>query len=250
MIAGERNLGLLGARNFRDLGGYVAAGGARTRWGRVFRSDALLLEAPDFVTFARLGVRAIYDLRSDTERELTPNRLPPGGHAVELLPCSVKHPRPPTIDAMLADGETVPGRHLSAPAGTIGRHLGAHSHRPGGRIPSAGGLSLRRGQRPDRDRRRPPAVRPRRGRGGHPRRLRADVAIPHARSDGCGYRPAARRAGRYPRSRRRHLRTPRWAMQGALAELGGRYGGIDGYLVGPAGMDASVPDVLCALLLA
>ena len=40
------------------------------------------------------------------------------------------------------------------------------------------------------------------------------------------------------------LRTPRWAMQSALAEVGGRYGGISGYLAGPGGMDPSVPEVL------
>ena len=78
VIAGERNLGLLGARNFRDLGGYPAAGGARTRWGRVFRSDALLLEESDLETFAGLGVRAIYDLRSDAEtRASPPTACPP-----------------------------------------------------------------------------------------------------------------------------------------------------------------------------
>lgn len=46
------------------------------------------------------------------------------------------------------------------------------------------------------------------------------------------------------------LRTPRWAMQGALVELERRYGGIDGYLTGPAGTDPSVPGALRALLLA
>jgi protein-tyrosine phosphatase len=46
------------------------------------------------------------------------------------------------------------------------------------------------------------------------------------------------------------LRTPRWAMQSALADISERYGGIDGYLEGPGGMDPSVPEVLRALLLA
>jgi hypothetical protein len=38
-------------------------------------------------------------------------------------------------------------------------------------------------------------------------------------------------------------------MEGALAELNGRYGGIEGYLLGPAEMDPSVPETLRALLL-
>jgi protein-tyrosine phosphatase len=45
------------------------------------------------------------------------------------------------------------------------------------------------------------------------------------------------------------LRTPRWAMEGALAQLNRRYGGIEGYLVGPAGVDPSVPALLRSLLL-
>jgi protein-tyrosine phosphatase len=45
------------------------------------------------------------------------------------------------------------------------------------------------------------------------------------------------------------LRTPRWAMEDALAELNRRYGGIEGYLTGPAEVDPSVPETLRDLLL-
>ena len=45
------------------------------------------------------------------------------------------------------------------------------------------------------------------------------------------------------------LRTPRWAMQSALAELRQRYGGVEGYLTGPAQVDPSVPERLRQLLL-
>ena len=37
----ERLIDLPGCVNFRDLGGYPAAGGRRVRWGVVFRSDSL-----------------------------------------------------------------------------------------------------------------------------------------------------------------------------------------------------------------
>jgi protein-tyrosine phosphatase len=77
VVASERRVPFEGVTNFRDLGGYPVAGGGRTRWGRVFRADALSgLNAVDLVTFERLGLRAVYDLRGDDERELRPNPVP------------------------------------------------------------------------------------------------------------------------------------------------------------------------------
>jgi protein-tyrosine phosphatase len=74
VVAAERRLPFEGVTNFRDLGGYPVAGGGRTRWGRVFRADALHhLTAGDLVAFERLGMRVVYDLRGDAERELHPN---------------------------------------------------------------------------------------------------------------------------------------------------------------------------------
>ena len=37
----DRLITLEGAVNFRDLGGYVADGGQRTRWRTLFRADGL-----------------------------------------------------------------------------------------------------------------------------------------------------------------------------------------------------------------
>jgi protein-tyrosine phosphatase len=45
------------------------------------------------------------------------------------------------------------------------------------------------------------------------------------------------------------LRTPRWAMESVLAEIRRRYGGVEPYLVGPAGIDPSVPERLRQSLL-
>jgi protein-tyrosine phosphatase len=74
---GERLLALEGATNFRDLGGYRTATGGRTRWGLVFRSDALhRLTAADLATVDRLGLRVVYDLRTDAERRHAPSALP------------------------------------------------------------------------------------------------------------------------------------------------------------------------------
>lgn len=54
--------------NFRDLGGYVAAGGRRVRWGRLYRSDSLhQLTDADLDTFRHLEIRTVIDLRTDVE---------------------------------------------------------------------------------------------------------------------------------------------------------------------------------------
>lgn len=61
-----------GVLNFRDLGGYVASDGRTTRWGRLFRSDALHdLSVEDLVLFRRLGIATVVDLRSADEVEHT-----------------------------------------------------------------------------------------------------------------------------------------------------------------------------------
>ena len=68
--APDRLIALEGAVNFRDLGGYDAGGGMRTRWRTLFRADGLgdLTEA-DFATMRGLGIRTVIDLRSAEELE-------------------------------------------------------------------------------------------------------------------------------------------------------------------------------------
>jgi protein-tyrosine phosphatase len=73
----ERRLALVGADNFRDLGGYPAAGGRRSRWRRLFRADSLSdLTPADLKQIAELGLRGIVDFGTEDERTLKPNRLP------------------------------------------------------------------------------------------------------------------------------------------------------------------------------
>jgi protein-tyrosine phosphatase len=66
----ERLITLEGAVNFRDLGGYPAGGGMRTRWRVLFRADGLgdLTEA-DLDVLRALGIRTVVDLRSGDELE-------------------------------------------------------------------------------------------------------------------------------------------------------------------------------------
>jgi protein-tyrosine phosphatase len=85
LTAGRRLLPLVGPRNFRDLGGYRTRDGRRTAWGKLYRSDSLALSDVDLGLFERLGIRTIWDFRTDTERKAFPNRLPAGQkRAVEL----------------------------------------------------------------------------------------------------------------------------------------------------------------------
>jgi protein tyrosine/serine phosphatase len=59
--------------NFRDFGGYAAAGGRRVRTGRLYRSGSLArADAQDASRLAALGIRIHADLRRPDEREAEP----------------------------------------------------------------------------------------------------------------------------------------------------------------------------------
>lgn len=69
MDSDARLVTLQGSFNFRDLGGYAGRDGRPTRWGRLFRADALHeLTTEDVSRLQALGLRTVVDLR--TEREL------------------------------------------------------------------------------------------------------------------------------------------------------------------------------------
>ena len=64
----ERILPLVGASNFRDLGGYPTMDGGFTRWGTLFRSDTLHeLTASDVEFLREIGLKTIIDLRMVAE---------------------------------------------------------------------------------------------------------------------------------------------------------------------------------------
>lgn len=67
-VTAPRDLGFESVRNFRELGGYLAADGRRVRWGRFYRSARLGGITPEEKQrFAQLGIRVVLDLRSDGE---------------------------------------------------------------------------------------------------------------------------------------------------------------------------------------
>jgi len=86
-----RRIDLRGTCNFRDLGGYVAEGGARVRRGVLFRSDHLSsLDRSALGAFRALGIRTVVDLRTAHERAGRPNRLPHDASArSEHVPISI-----------------------------------------------------------------------------------------------------------------------------------------------------------------
>jgi protein-tyrosine phosphatase len=70
--------------NLRDLGGWPTPDG-HVRHGLLFRSAEFSdLRGDDAAAFARLGIRTVYDLRTQAERAEQPNQLPPGTEYVVL----------------------------------------------------------------------------------------------------------------------------------------------------------------------
>ena len=70
----ERHIRLAGTRNLRDVGGYPAGVGRRTRWRTLLRTDALdQLPAESQATLLALGVRQVIDLRWSNEAESSPS---------------------------------------------------------------------------------------------------------------------------------------------------------------------------------
>jgi protein-tyrosine phosphatase len=71
--------------NLRDLGGWPTGEGGLVQRGLLFRSAELdKLADEDLRAFARLGIRTIYDLRTEAERGPQPDRLPDGVEHIVL----------------------------------------------------------------------------------------------------------------------------------------------------------------------
>jgi protein-tyrosine phosphatase len=86
--------------NFRDVGGYAAAGGRQVRWGRLYRSDSLgKLAGDDLARFTALGIRTVIDLRYPWEAD-SGGRVPASA-GVSYYNLSVEHR--PYDQAKLAD---------------------------------------------------------------------------------------------------------------------------------------------------
>ncbi len=102
-----RSLGLAGATNFRDLGGYPGHDGRPVRWRRLFRSDHLAsLTEADIERLRELEVRRAVDLRGVAERlpayrieGLQVHSLPIEPRIVSMLTAHVARGEPLSADS-------------------------------------------------------------------------------------------------------------------------------------------------------
>jgi protein-tyrosine phosphatase len=86
MTGFERRWTLDGVENFRDYGGYPAAGGRRVKTGRLFRSAHHgTASAADLERLDGLALSVLVDLRRTSERERMPSKRGPGFAAEVIL---------------------------------------------------------------------------------------------------------------------------------------------------------------------
>ncbi len=103
-VPGE-SLGIASIPNLRDLGGYATADGRVIRRGRVYRANQLARVSPaDMTKLAALGLARAFDLRTDHERQATPDEVPDGVEVVPLdVLANVTGSAPAALGALLRD---------------------------------------------------------------------------------------------------------------------------------------------------
>lgn len=96
--------------NLRDVGGYPTAGGGTVRTGVLYRSAGLArMTDEDAAAFAALGVRTVFDLRTDAERAMAPDRVPDGAALVDLdILGDHRAAAPARLQSVFADPSTAP----------------------------------------------------------------------------------------------------------------------------------------------
>ena len=250
VVGADRRVPFEGVTNFRDLGGYPSRSGGTVRWGLVFRADALHnFSSTDLALYDRLGLRAVYDLRSDVERSEHPNPVASRSLIITGRPVDAPPSEGLPAEMNLVDGEEIL-RNLYVgvidhAAVRVGELFGAltddgglpavfHCHAGKDRTGIVAALLLE-------------VL-------GVPRDLILDDYELTAR-----YRLRTHQESTYqrlldyglpPEAAAGVLTAPRWAMREALEHLDDRYQGIDAYLSGPAGLEPKRIDTLRELLLA
>lgn len=241
-----RRVAFAGVLNFRDIGGYPVAGGGQTRWRSVYRSDSLhFFTEADLIAFDALGVKAIYDLRSDREVEHFPG---PREVSRLLIPSADLASWPKEELQSREDGEKwLAADYLNMVAtagpafGGLFTCLAADASRPSVVHCLAGkdrtGMSialLLSALGVDRE-----AVLDDYELTSGYQASRVPRVIEEVTGLGIG-RPAAEGL----------MSTPRWAMEQALREVDTTYGGVEEYLLGPAGLSPRTLTALRASLVA
>jgi protein-tyrosine phosphatase len=240
VVAADRRVPFECITNFRDLGGYRSRAGGRTRWGLVFRAEALHgLSSADMDLYAQLGMRTVYDLRSEMEREANPGPFPSTWVEVMGRPRDGDPAQALAERLTLDDGERLLGDLYSGLIDHSARQIGElltgltgefglpavfHCHAGKDRTGVVAALLLEslgvdRGTVLD------------------------DYELTSRYRSRAQQDPTFRRLveqfAMSPEAAAGVLNTPRWAMEEALAHLDREHGGIDRYLTGPAGMHAA-----------
>ncbi|HEY7068741.1 MAG TPA: tyrosine-protein phosphatase [Acidimicrobiales bacterium] len=241
VVVADRRVPFQGIQNFRDMGGYRTRSGGVVRWGQVFRADALHgLSTGDLALYERLGLRAVYDLRGEVEREERPNPVPsrpltitgrPSGAAASLMAEAADQLTTADGEKVLAEMYVGLLEHSATQLGELYTGLAAgdglpavfHCHGGKDRTGVVAALLLE-------------AL-------GVEREVVLDDYELTAR-----YRRREHQESTYgrliasgmaPEAAAGVLSVPRWAMARALDELDSRHGGVEAYLTGPAGMSTA-----------
>jgi protein-tyrosine phosphatase len=256
IVAAERLVAVAGTLNFRDLGGYRGRAGRTVRWGRIYRSDnfAAVTES-GWASVAELGVRAVYDLRHEAERDRAPSRIPEHlGIAMTHLPIGGEAAEAPDLVELLRSDAARFGvefmidmnlallREHAAVFGQLLTALADESHLPAIFHCTAG-----------KDRTGMAAALVLEVLGVERQAVLDDYELTtHYRSQHRieELRPRLEAAGVDVEAVRPFLSAPRPALAAALAELDAAYGHVDGYLTEAAGVDPAVPERLRGILLA
>jgi protein-tyrosine phosphatase len=254
VIAADRRVPFEGITNFRDLGGYRARAGGRVRWGLLFRAEALHgLTEGDRELYEHLGMRTVYDLRSEMEREAHPGPFPSRWLEVIGRPRDSDAPSPLAGGATgmtVEDGERIlEGLYaglVEHSAQKIGELLTGLTEEEG--LPAV--FHCHAGK----DRTGVVAALLLEALGVDRQTVLDDYELTARYRFRSQQEPTFQRLieqfAMSPEAAAGVLNTPRWAMAAALDKVDRAYGGIDPYLTGPAGMRAADVATLRARLLA
>jgi protein-tyrosine phosphatase len=234
-----------GATNFRDLGGYPTVHGGVTRWGKVYRSDGLqALTDDDIDHFEQLAIKVVYDLRRDEERAGLPNRVPSVGLCImtPIIEAGVESFDRAGATAQRDGEDLLRGiyvnmlDHSGSVIGTMFGGLTVHSGLPAVFHCHAG-----------KDRTGLVAALLLEALGVDRETVLDDYELTakyRLRSHQDDSFARLVKGGLVPEAAAGVLGAPRWAMAETLDRLDQRYGGIEAYLLGPAGLDTETLDRL------
>jgi protein-tyrosine phosphatase len=236
VVASDRRVLFEGVTNFRDLGGYRTATGDSVRWGCVFRADSLQGLGPrDIERYEQLGLRTVFDLRSDAEREQHPDPVPSRPFPISGRRAEAGAAPVSMVDLTADDGQRILRdlyvgliEHAAVQIGDLFTGLVAdgglpavfHCHAGKDRTGVVAAVLLE-------------ALGVDRGAILDDYELTARYRLRVQQESSY---QALLNSGLSPEAAAGVLTTPRWAMQEALEDLDERHNGIEAYLLGPAAM--------------